>query len=185
MSPDLKSSLCLGAVARGLKFCTLGSGHCTFTTHTKKVDVVEGALYLSSGRNSAFSNHYLPTSVLTQNQLKMILQERHTKEEWVRLIHVWNSQVQEEAMTSKRPDTAFSRVGSIMVSTGVTPCRKRKSLYKASGSGDEETIPRLASSSSLSSPSASFDFDLVSIPTTESEGGEDRPQEVRINEMLD
>jgi hypothetical protein len=83
MSPDLKRSLCLRAVSRGLKFCTLGASHCTFTTHSKKVDVVEGDLYLSAGRNSGFSNHHIPKTVLMNEQLRLILQERHTKDEWV------------------------------------------------------------------------------------------------------
>ena len=54
LTPDLKSSFCLGSVARGLKFCTRGQGVCSIGGHNKKINVVENDLYISSGRNSGF-----------------------------------------------------------------------------------------------------------------------------------
>jgi hypothetical protein len=52
---DLIASLCCGAVAGGVKFCTLNSSSCTFTSHVaKKVAVTEGDIYISTGRNSTF-----------------------------------------------------------------------------------------------------------------------------------
>ena len=159
LSPELKSSLCLGTVARGLKFCTKGKGVCSTGGHAKKIEVVEHDLYISTGRNSAFSNHHIPSSVLTSSQLGAILQERHTEEEWVRLLHAWNSKALEETKPSETP---FTKVGALMVSTAVTPSRKRKPIY---GPVEEDSIPGLsASSSSLSSPSSvDSDFELVPI----------------------
>lgn len=45
---DLIASLCCGAVAGGVKFCTLNSSSCTFTSHVaKKVAVTKGDIYIS------------------------------------------------------------------------------------------------------------------------------------------
>ena len=46
--------------------------------------------------SSAFINHHIPASVLNYGQLNLILSERHTKEEWVRLLHAWNIKAQDE-----------------------------------------------------------------------------------------
>lgn len=40
MKPEFHSSLCLGSVAKGLKYCTLRCGTCSYTAHSKKVKVV-------------------------------------------------------------------------------------------------------------------------------------------------
>ena len=169
LSPELKSSLCLGTVARGLKFCTRGAGVCPVVGHNKKVDVVEHDLYISTGRNSAFSNHHVPSNVLTRTQLQTILQERHTEEEWVRLLFAWNSKAIEDSLVDSSSDTPFSKVGALMVATAVTPSRKRKPIYGLSGTTIDEEVPGLtASSSSLSSPGSSdSDFELLPIPIVE------------------
>ena len=80
----LLASLCCGAVAGGIKFCTLGAESCTFTMHSKKVEVHVNSLYISMGRNSA------PVDALTQDQLSHLLEEAHSKDEWVRLIWEFN-----------------------------------------------------------------------------------------------
>jgi hypothetical protein len=70
MTPDLIAKLCCGAVAGGVKFCTLNSSTCTFTSHAvKKVSVTKGDIYISTGRNSAFSNHHAPASTLSEADL--------------------------------------------------------------------------------------------------------------------
>jgi hypothetical protein len=96
---------------------------------------------------------------------------------------VWNTKAREEAIESKSSDSTFAQVGSIMVYTGVTPCRKRKSVYNTSISPSDE-IPALASSSSLSSPGSSFDFDLVSIPMNNNEEDEEWAPEDKVNNTV-
>ena len=166
LSSEMKSSLCLGSVAKGLKFCTSGAGVCLKTSHTKKIEVVVGDLYLSAGRNSAFSNHHIPATVLSPTQLDAILKERHTKEEWVRLLHAWNSKVSDDAINVAAQDNPFAKVGALMVSTAVTPARKRKAIYGGQESlSEDDSIPNLAAISGLSS-SSEQDDDFQVIPMT-------------------
>jgi hypothetical protein len=106
MTADMDSNLCLGSVGNGLKFCTLGALQCTFSTHSKKVQVSQDTLYIAAGRNSAFTHHCISTSCLSSAQIIDILQERHTEEEWALLFHSWelNSQVdKQEASSSQFP----------------------------------------------------------------------------------
>ncbi len=76
MTSDLQCTLFLGFVGNGLKFCTLGAEKCAFTTHTKKVRVDVGSLYIASVRNSAFLHYAIPSSLLSPTQLTTILKER-------------------------------------------------------------------------------------------------------------
>ncbi len=73
-------SLCLGSVGNGLKFRTLGAA--TFTANSKKILVAQDMLYIAAERNSAFSHHFIHKSCLSTSQLKDILQECRTIEEW-------------------------------------------------------------------------------------------------------
>jgi hypothetical protein len=66
LMPDLINSLCCGAVGGGIKFCMLGSGVCSFSTHSKKVHLEPGHLYISMGHNSTFTHHHAPALVLSQ-----------------------------------------------------------------------------------------------------------------------
>ncbi len=51
-------------------------------------------LYIASSRNSAFACHTsIQVSLLLSDQLSTILAEKHMKEEWVYLFHIWKSQV--------------------------------------------------------------------------------------------
>jgi len=92
MTADMHCLLCLGSVGNGLKFCTLGADQCSFSTHAKKVVVDVGSLYISSGRNSAFARHSIKAGLLSSEQLFSVLGEKHTREEWVYLFHLWNNQ---------------------------------------------------------------------------------------------
>ena len=85
---NLKSYLCLGSVGNGLKFCMLGASQYSFVTHSKRLKVIPDALYLGSSRNSTFSHHFIEKALLSTNQLEAVLQERHSKEEWVLLFHL-------------------------------------------------------------------------------------------------
>jgi hypothetical protein len=76
-------------VGNGLKFCILGASQCSFATHAKKVPVFQYTLYISAGHNIAFSQHHIHKSCLSALKLIDVLQECHTKEEWVLLFHSW------------------------------------------------------------------------------------------------
>jgi hypothetical protein len=79
MTADLHCLLCLGAVSNGLKFCTLGADQCSFTVHSKKVPIEVGALYIVSGRNSAFAWHSIKAGLLLSEQRSAVLAEKHTR----------------------------------------------------------------------------------------------------------
>jgi hypothetical protein len=81
MTPEFAAAICRGSVGQGLKFCTLGSSQCTFSTHSKKIDVFPGHLYISGPRNTAYAGHTLDSKLLAADQLTATLQERHTKED--------------------------------------------------------------------------------------------------------
>jgi hypothetical protein len=103
MTADLHCLLCLGAVGNGLKFCTLRADQCSFTTHSKKVSADVGSLYISSGRNSAFARHSIKVDLLSLEQLSSVLSEKHTREEWVYLFHLWNTQASPSAFELGAP----------------------------------------------------------------------------------
>jgi hypothetical protein len=86
VTPESLDTLCCGAVAGGVKFCTLGSRSCSFTMHQRKAEVFSGHIYVLAGRNSAFTFHHAPTAALATDQLSALLQEQHSKEDWVRLL---------------------------------------------------------------------------------------------------
>ena len=170
LSPDVKSSLCQGVVKGGLKFCTLGAGTCSYSSHLKKKAVLdENHLYIAADNRSAFINHHIPATILNESQLSLILSERHTKQEWGRLLHAWNEKSQEDSKPDSNP---YSRVGSLMVSSAVTPSRKRKSVYDvtdSSMSGGSEPDLVAASSSLSETSSGSFYFEIIPQISVESE----------------
>jgi len=92
MTMDLHCLLCLGAVGNGLKFCTLGADQCSFMMHSKKVPTEVGALCIASGRKSAFAWHSIKVVLLLSEQCSAVLAEKHTREEWMYLFHMWNNQ---------------------------------------------------------------------------------------------
>jgi hypothetical protein len=47
MTPDLLEHWCCRAVAGGVKFCTLGSDSCTFSTHMKKAEVFKDHIWVN------------------------------------------------------------------------------------------------------------------------------------------
>jgi len=164
-------------VKGGLKFCKLGASSCSYSSHAKKkADLSDNHLYIVADNKSAFVNHYIPASILDDSQLSLILSERHTKEEWVRLLHAWNEKSQEDSKGESNP---YSRVGSLMVSTAVTPSRKRKSVYEVSESPTSGSIPDLvaASSSLTESSSASYEFEVIPVGGIESTTGDVFPEE--------
>jgi hypothetical protein len=124
-TPELIEDMCLGAVAGGVKFCTLRKADCSFTTHSRKVEVARGVVYLSAGSNSAFTHHYAPTEALTEVQVEELLGESHTKEEWIRLLRG----LTEAAADSKTLGSTPNKRATSVVDA-VTPARKRKIRYE-------------------------------------------------------
>jgi hypothetical protein len=118
---------------------------------------------------------------LTKSQLSTILSERHTKEEWVRLLHAWNVRTQEDGSPESNP---FSRVGSLMVSSAVTPCRKRKPLYDVSEYSAEDSEPYLVAASSSLSESTKDTYDFEVIPTSSDSGESEIPTEEKLSEVI-
>jgi hypothetical protein len=159
-------------VKGGLKFCTLGAGSCAYLSHAKKKAVIlDNHLYTAADNKSAFINHHIPSTILDESQLSLILSERHTKEEWVRLLHAWNEKSQEDSKADSNP---YSWVGSLMVLMAVTPSRKRKSFYKVPESSLSGSIPDLvAASSSLSKTSAgSLEFEVIPLVGVDGSDGD-------------
>ena len=106
---EIKKNLCLGSVAKGLKFCTLGSTVCQRPSHQKKPKVVVGDLNKGAGRNSAYTNHHIPSRLLSPVPLETILSECHTKESGaVYLLHAWNTKTSEDATYSDSYSTRTS-----------------------------------------------------------------------------
>jgi hypothetical protein len=125
VTPGLLAMMCCGTLAGGVKFCTLGAKSCNFSTHHKKVEVLQDHLYVAAGRNSAFTFHHAPIRVLALDQLNVLLQEQHSQADWVRLLHALNQSISEEEQAQLAPDD----LSKMSVLEAVTPGRKRKVKY--------------------------------------------------------
>jgi hypothetical protein len=134
-TPELLDLMCCGAVAGGVKFCMLRSSECTFTTHSKKVEVASDAIYISTGRNCAFSHHHAPVSRLEDSQLPLLLSEQHSKEDWIRLLRGLNQamNVDEEGGLAQVPK-------QVSILEAFTPRRKRKARYEEPILGDGDSL---------------------------------------------
>ena len=176
LTSSMKDTFCLGVLAGGLKFCTLGVSHCTVASHRKqKAAVKVDHLYVASVRgNSAFINHHLDASLLSATQLNGMLAEKHQQEDWVQIFHAWNSQrlLKEEQDTK---ESMYSRLGSALVATAVTPAKKRKQIYDVN---TEDSPPSLASDPSFGSSLSSADYDIVTIPTQEEFGSKSADEQL-------
>jgi hypothetical protein len=67
LNPECASQLCLGTVNGGIKFYTLGRDKCTFSTHSRKVNVDLNHVYILGGKNAAFTHHHIPAVLLGPN----------------------------------------------------------------------------------------------------------------------
>ncbi len=67
MTPELSETLCCGVVGGGVKLFTLGAIVCTFATHSKKVTIFPGHIYVSVGCQSAYKHHHAPVDTLTND----------------------------------------------------------------------------------------------------------------------
>ncbi len=166
MTPDLIAKLCCGAVTGGVKFCTLNSATCTFTSHAvKKVSVTEGDIYISTGCNSAFSNHHAPASPLSEADLQELLKEHHTEKGWVNLLQVINTFPDEHKQLEENggADSESSLEPSVLAS--VTPRRKRKECYIDMSQSPLDPVMSGKLKAGLSSTNSSFDDELIIVPS--------------------
>ncbi len=151
MTSDFAQGFCRGANSGGVKLCTLGADVCVIKIHrTKKVD---GSLYIAAGRNGAYAQHYADASTLTPAQLTNVLNERRSREEWVRLLH--GLKLSQEANIKQL----------VVEPSAITPAKKRKPLME-----DEEIVLGRGSPPPGLAPSFSSDSDgLVIIRSASSE----------------
>jgi len=171
-SSESLSVMCRGAVAGGVKFCTLDSQECSFSTHVKKVEVQVNAVYISTGRNSAFTHHHAPVDGLSDVQLADLLREVHPKDVWIRLLRGL-SQVNEEAS-----GFAPSPIKHVSILDALTPAKRRKTRYEEVAPGEGIFGTPGKRDANLRE---SFDDELVILPSVDSE---DQSPEERINYML-
>ncbi len=129
MTPDLLENLCFGAVSGGVKFCTLGAASCSFSTHVKKVEVFSNHLYVSTGRNSAFTHHHIPVEDLTRDQITTLLQEQHSQADWVHLLKGFNQTLASLDTVRSSTSGGDGPVAAESILEAVTPGRKRKERY--------------------------------------------------------
>ena len=161
-TPDLLEKMCLGAVAGGVKFCTLESSVCSFSSHTKKVEVRPDAIYISTGRQSAFSLHYAPVASLSGEQVERLLEERHTKDEWVRLLLGARQGSQDTTVRG------CGNPGVTSILDVVTPGRKRKVRYEDDRIPEAGQTPAKGKGGLSLKDSFESEGELVVLPSEES-----------------
>jgi hypothetical protein len=182
MTPELMTSLCCGAITGGVKFCTLGSTSCSFSSHTKKVPVLATHIYISTGRNSALTNHHALVAALSPLELQALLQERHTEKGWAQLLQVLGQIPPEDKQGCDMVgvDDAIAVEQSVLAF--VTPGRKRKERY------GEAIVPSLETGDPGEKgphPLTAYPFssdNLVIIPTQDSQEVSD---EERLANMME
>jgi len=142
-TPEVLSKICRGAIGGGIKFCPLGQDSCTYSTHAKKVQVMENHAYIKAGLKAAYTQHHLDTSLFGVAELQTLLQEMRSLDEWVHLFHSFNG----------LPD-------STPVSSVVTP-KKHKQQYWDGDPQAEPTLEELSTliSSLMASQSETEDFE--------------------------
>lgn len=171
MTSDLQQVLCCGLVSNGLKFCTLGAEQCSYITHSKKVSTFAGCLYISTGRNSAFTNHFMPVALLTQSQHDEVIREKHSKEEWSQLFNLWKTQSQQIG-----PDSSADHGASNVLMSAIKPA-KRFRPENVSSPLARDTMQDFNASPSISED----DLDLIILP---SEDFTDKTPEEKMNLLL-
>jgi hypothetical protein len=123
MTPSLMAKLCLGAVA-GLKFCTSGKTTCLKSSHSKKVDVQVGMVYIAGPRSSAFTQVYLDPAMLPREHLEKLLGEKNTLEAWQRFFGAIQEQLLGLAPIASDEFESFKARAVSNISIGVTPREK-------------------------------------------------------------
>lgn len=118
------------------------------------------SLYVSTGRNSAFTHHHVPVGALSQDQLDCLLEEMHSKDAWVRLFWSFNQGLTEEKAANR------VRVPEVVhILDTVTPGCKQKVRY------DEDALATVLFTPTKTlgkERSGSFDTDLVILPSEDS-----------------
>jgi hypothetical protein len=110
--PDVLDKLCCGMVNGGVKFCTLGVEHCSYSTHSKKVQVLPNHIYIKEGPKAAFTYHKIPAAQFSVDQLHQFLGETRPLDAWAALFSSINGQQ-----------------ASAVIQSVATPAKKRKQRY--------------------------------------------------------
>ena len=143
MTSELLSSLCLGAIANGVKFCTNGRGNCAIARHNKKVQVREGFLYIAGPRQSGFTNHCIEVATIPSTSLTQFLASQHTIDNW---IHIFRGLESIDNDTSGEVVDAVVERTLTQLPAGMTP-RKRPFRYDPD---EDEDRPRVGAFTPLS-----------------------------------
>jgi len=96
----------------GVKFCTLGVEHCSYSTHSKKVQVLPNHIYIKAGPKAAFTYHKIPAAQFSVDQLHQFLGETRPLDAWAALFSSINGQQ-----------------ASAVIQSVATPAKKRKQCY--------------------------------------------------------
>ncbi len=116
---------------------------------------------------SAFSHHFIPVDLLTQDQMGAVLREKHTKEEWAQLFTAWKSQA---AQTLEMADDHKVLMSAIKLSKRA----KADPFGTSYERGRNQDLTPLSSSSE-------DDLELVILP---SEDSSDKTPEERLSLLL-
>jgi hypothetical protein len=112
--------------------------------------VVAGAIYISTGRNSAFTHHHAPTGLSSDGQVQELLKETHTKDHWIRLLRSLSQASAKEASLG-------SKAGKCTTSASVIDAKSK------AGTGTLLNTPDRVDGSQESS-----EDDLIIIPSIDS-----------------
>jgi hypothetical protein len=167
MMPELFGSLCHGAVLGGIKFCTLGSGACSFSSHSKKVPITMGHIYISTGRNSTFTNCHVPAAALPDSDLQTLLLERHSEIGWLQLFQVID-QIPPDTNSGNGPVTGDSAMEHNVLAY-VTSGQKRKDWYQDSTLALESSADISEKSPHLRTTNSFGSNNLVILPSLDSQ----------------
>ena len=136
MTATLVEELCLGSLKGGDRFCTRGQAGCSTKSHlAKKLPVLPDRLYIA-GRNCAYASPSLQLAKLSDIQVRRLLGEQHSVQQWTQLFHVLNGY--DEKLEEGETDAVVKQVleAGETVAVGKTPKRRRiKFGDVAEGSG--------------------------------------------------
>jgi hypothetical protein len=143
----------------------------------KKVHLEQGHLYVSAGRNSAFTHHHALAESLSERELNRFLQERHSEKDWVTLLHVLN----QVSNNTEKDVVGSGSTFNDSVLAYATPGQKRKERYDDTNlpSVDEDSVAIAKRGSMLES--LGMEDELVIIPSQDSQ---ELTEEERVTHIL-
>ena len=131
MTATLSEDLCLGSLKGGDRFCTRGQAGCLTKSHlAKKLPVFPDRLYIA-GRNCAYAFPSLQLAKLSDIQLRRLLGEQHSVQQWAQLFHVLNGY--DERLEEGETDAVVNQVLEAGDSGAVGKTPKRRMLKFGEG----------------------------------------------------